>query len=137
MREKDSGQDFDFSGEVALEVVEAVAGGGDELDMELVGRDVDMVESEVAVVDEATLRGIYVVEVRAAGAGDNEVCCVTFDLQVLHAVVMAGDKQRDRMPLHMCSPFSNQRFFVAALCTFTEHGKMVNGPKPGGLGRRL
>ena len=81
---------FDFSGGIAFEMMQAVALGVDELHVELVWRDVDVVEAETLVVDETAVGQLDVVQLRAAGAGDNEARIVVGDLHVLHDVVMAG-----------------------------------------------
>ncbi len=61
-------------------MVEAVAVGGDELDVKRVGRDVDVAEAEVLIVDEAASLRLHLVEGSAAGAGDDEAGRVAFDM---------------------------------------------------------
>jgi hypothetical protein len=57
-------QHFDSAGLVAAEVVEAVAGRVDELNVKFFWRDVDVVEAEVMIGDKATARVLQWVERR-------------------------------------------------------------------------
>jgi len=53
-------------------VVEAVTIGAHELDVDLLGRHVDVIEAEVMIRDEAAIALLDLVKVRAARAGDDE-----------------------------------------------------------------
>ena len=76
-------QNFDSAGLVAAEVMKAVASRVDVLDIDCLGRDVQMIEPEMVVRDKAAVAGLDVVQLRAAGAGDDEARRVALDLKVL------------------------------------------------------
>ena len=76
---------------IAAEVVEAFAVGTDVLDVDLIRCDVEVVEAEVIVADVSAVSRVDVVELCAAGTGDDEAGLVSFDLHVLHDVVVATE----------------------------------------------
>ena len=103
-------QDLYSAGLIAAEMVEAIAGRVDVLDTRCLGRDVDVIEAEVTVGDEAAIGILHRVERGPAGAGDDEACLVRFDMQVLQDVSVAAEAKRNGRLLDKWPPFADQRF---------------------------
>ena len=71
--------------------MQASAAGADVLNVDLIRHDVKVVEAEVMIGDEAAVGRLDVVEARATRTRDDEARVVSFDLHVLHDVVVTAE----------------------------------------------